>query len=176
VIVRFVVYHLSHCQKENGAPDSAGQDKDQAELRSPAKKHGFQACSGATNAEAIDIIRTWGFEFKTIALVWVKTNPLAKVVTLDGKGLHWGMGWYTRANAEVLLLATRGKPRRLANDVHQIVIAAVGDHSAKPGEPRRRIEQLYGGPHLELFGRRVTKGWTVWGNEVGREEFLQAAE
>jgi N6-adenosine-specific RNA methylase IME4/ParB-like chromosome segregation protein Spo0J len=135
----------------------------------------FYWCSGATYADALEVVRAWGFECKTIALVWVKTTPRAKA-SLNGKGLHWGMGSYTRANVEVVLLATRGKPRRLANDVHQIVFAPVGNHSAKPEEVRRRIERLYAGPYLELFGRSNVTGWTVWGNEVEREEFLQAAE
>jgi hypothetical protein len=36
---------------------------------------------------------------------------------------------------------------------------------------RRRIERLYPGPYLELFGRKPVPGWTVWGNEIKRESF-----
>jgi N6-adenosine-specific RNA methylase IME4 len=50
---------------------------------------------------------------------------------LSGDGLHAGLGYYTRTNAEVCLLATKGSPRRLATDVQQIVMAPVGEHSAK---------------------------------------------
>jgi N6-adenosine-specific RNA methylase IME4 len=79
------------------------------------------------------------------------------------------MGYTSRANTEAALLATRGAPMRLANDVHQIVIAPSAAHSEKPEEARRRIERLYPGPRLELFAREAVPGWTVWGNEVARE-------
>jgi N6-adenosine-specific RNA methylase IME4 len=69
------------------------------------------------------------------------------------------------------LLAKRGSSIRFANDVHSVVLAPVGEHSAKPEEVRRRIERLYGGPYLELFGRKLVPGWTVWGNEIPRDKF-----
>jgi N6-adenosine-specific RNA methylase IME4 len=125
---------------------------------------------------ALAVIEAWGFEFKTVAFVWVKTTGKAEVITLDGDGLHWGMGYWTRANTECCLLATKGSPLRLARDVHQVVLATVGEHSAKPEEVRHRIEQLVGGPYLELYGRKPVPGWTVWGNEVERELFREAAE
>jgi N6-adenosine-specific RNA methylase IME4 len=64
------------------------------------------------------------------------------------------------------LLATRGSPRRLSADVHRVLIAPVGSHSEKPDEAYRRIQRLYPGPFLELFGRRRREGWHVWGNEL----------
>jgi N6-adenosine-specific RNA methylase IME4 len=51
-------------------------------------------------------------------------------------------------------------------DVHQVVTALVGEHSAKPEEVRRRIEQLFLGPYLELYGRKPVDNWCVWGNEI----------
>jgi N6-adenosine-specific RNA methylase IME4 len=108
----------------------------------------------------VEIINAWGFKPSTDAFVWIKQTP-------SGKGLHNGMGYYTRSNSEVCLLATKGSPLRLATDVHQVVFAPVGDHSAKPEEVRRRIERLFPGPYLELYGRnKDVPGWTVWGNEV----------
>jgi N6-adenosine-specific RNA methylase IME4 len=110
------------------------------------------------------VIRAWGFEPKTAGFVWIKQNA-------SGNGLHTGNGYWTRANSEVCLLATRGSPCRLAEDVHQIVMTPVGEHSAKPEEVRRRIERLVPGPYLELFGRKPVAGWTVWGNEIARADF-----
>jgi N6-adenosine-specific RNA methylase IME4 len=107
-----------------------------------------------------------GFEYKTVGFVWVKTTKNAKIITLDGDGLHDGTGYHTRANTEVCLIATRGSPRRLAMDVHQVVIAPVGEHSEKPDEVYRRIERLYPGPHLELFARKPRDGWMTWGDEI----------
>jgi N6-adenosine-specific RNA methylase IME4 len=120
---------------------------------------------------ALEVIRCWGFDYKTAAFVWVKTTKGAEVVQLDGAGLHWGMGYWTRANAEICLLATRGAPERIAKDVHQIIYAPVGEHSAKPDDVRRRIERLLPGPYLELFARRPVDGWTTWGNEIARTDF-----
>jgi N6-adenosine-specific RNA methylase IME4 len=110
---------------------------------------------------ALDVIKAWNFEFKTAAFTWIKQNR-------SGEGLHWGMGYWTRANAELCLLATRGSPQRLAMDVHQVVMSPVGEHSQKPNEVRTRIERLVAGPYLELFGREQAPGWTVWGNEILR--------
>jgi N6-adenosine-specific RNA methylase IME4 len=77
------------------------------------------------------------------------------------KTLYW-----TRANAELCLLATRGAPTRMAADIPQVVMAPVGAHSAKPQEVRTRIERLLVGAYLELYAREQAPGWRAWGNEV----------
>jgi N6-adenosine-specific RNA methylase IME4 len=125
---------------------------------------------------ALEFIKACGFDYKTVGFHWVKTTPNAEVITLAGDGLHWGMGYHTRANIEPVLLSTRGSPRRLATDVHSVVIAPVGEHSAKPDEVYRRIERLYPGPRLELFARRPRKHWWTWGDEIVRERLREAAE
>ena len=77
------------------------------------------------------------------------------------------MGHWTRANAEICLLAVRGHPKRQAKDVHQVIISHVEEHSKKPDEVRERIERLMGDvPRIELFARQKADGWDVWGNEV----------
>jgi N6-adenosine-specific RNA methylase IME4 len=118
-------------------------------------------CTGPHSAIGthIEIMRAWGFEPKTLAFDWVKQ-------TRRGDGLHTGMGYFTRSNTEQCWLATKGSPKRLVEDVHQVVFAPVGAHSKKPEEVRRRIERLFGGPYLELYARRLVDRWTVWGNEV----------
>lgn len=112
-------------------------------------------------ADAFQVIAAWGFEYKTLAWVWVKANP-------SYTGFWKGMGYYTRANSEPCLLATRGKvakPR--ARDVSAIIYAPVRRHSQKPDEQYGKIERLYPtGSRLELFCRRPRMGWDVWGNEV----------
>jgi N6-adenosine-specific RNA methylase IME4 len=127
-------------------------------------------------ADVRKVIEACGFKYKTVGLFWLKTTKNAQLITLDGKGLDWGMGYATRANIEPCLLAIRGDPPlRLAADVHQVVIAPVGEHSEKPGEVYRRIERLYPGPYLELFARRERPGWTVWGDEIPRTQPFEAA-
>jgi N6-adenosine-specific RNA methylase IME4 len=115
---------------------------------------------------ALDVIKAWGFTYKTVAFTWIKENR-------GGNGLFWGMGYWTRANAEVCLLATRGSPKRQAMDVHQVIMSPVSEHSRKPDEAQVRIERLLPGPYLELYGRRPSPGWTVWGNEISRNLFQQ---
>ena len=99
--------------------------------------------------------------YKTIGFTWVKKNK-------KSDSLFWGMGYYTRANTELCLLATKGKPlRRVSRSVHQVVESPVREHSRKPDEVRGRIIRLFGNlPRIELFARQKTEGWDVWGNEV----------
>lgn len=118
---------------------------------------------------ALDLIKAWGFNYKTAGFVWVKQNR-------SGEGLFTGMGYWTRANAEVCLLATRGSPQRLAMDVHQVIMSPVREHSRKPDEAAPRISRLLAGPYLELFAREPRHGWTTWGNEIERSDFVEAAE
>jgi N6-adenosine-specific RNA methylase IME4 len=88
---------------------------------------------------ALQVIEAWGFTYKTIAFTWVKT-------TLDGSRPRHGQGYWTRANAELCLLATRGSPTRINADVPQIIEAPRREHSRKPDEAAARIERLVGGP------------------------------
>ena len=81
--------------------------------------------------------------------------------------MFWGLGYWTRANNEICLLATKGRPKRKSMGVHQVVMDKIRDHSRKPDCVRDRIVELCGDlPRIELFARQKTKGWDVWGNEV----------
>ena len=109
---------------------------------------------------ALKVIKEWGFEYKTCGFSWVKKNKKAD-------SLFWGMGYYTRSNNEICLLATKGKPKRVSSGVHQVVIDKIREHSRKPDCVRDRIVKLCGDlPRIELFARQKTPGWDVWGNEV----------
>jgi len=108
----------------------------------------------------LDTAAAWGFEYKTVAFTWIKLNKKQPT-------LFWGMGSYTRANAEMVLLATKGKIRRVDAGVHSVVQTKIGKHSEKPDEVRRRIVRLLGDvPRIELFARQVVPGFDCWGNEV----------
>lgn len=110
--------------------------------------------------EALDVINAWGFQYKTNAFTWVKKNKKAD-------SLFWGMGRWTRSNAEICLLAVKGSPKRLDMGVHSVIYAPIDKHSKKPQETRDRIIRLVGDiPKVELFAREVPEGWDVWGNEV----------
>ena len=113
-----------------------------------------------TLREALTVLDAWGFTYKTVAFVWVKLNRKSPT-------LFWGLGHWTRANAEICLLATRGHPKRVSPAIHQVIVSPVEEHSKKPDEVRERIVQLMGDlPRIELFARQSTPGWDVWGDEV----------
>lgn len=114
--------------------------------------------------EALEVIKSWGFIYKTCGFVWVKENK-TKV------GLSWGCGYWTRSNAELLLLATKGNPKRINRSVHQVILSPRRRHSQKPDETRIRIEQLCGDlPRIELFARETVSGWDCWGNDENIKE------
>lgn len=117
--------------------------------------------------EGIEVLKAWGFEYKTTAFVWVKQNRKAD-------SLFWGMGYWTRSNAEICLLGTKGRPKRKDAGIHQVVISHVEEHSRKPQEVHNRIIRLMGDvPRIELFARRKTEGFDVWGNEVESDIILK---
>jgi N6-adenosine-specific RNA methylase IME4 len=114
--------------------------------------------------EAFKVMEAWGFIYKTAAFVWVKRNKKAN-------SFFWGMGAYTRANAEACLLGiskrTKAKQIIKRHDIHQIIYAPIEKHSKKPDEARVRIVKLCGDvPRIELFAREKPPGWDVWGDEV----------
>ena len=88
--------------------------------------------------EAFDVMRSWGFEYKTCAFTWIKQNKKADT-------LFWGMGNWTRANAELCLLGVRGKPKRMDAGVHSVIMSHIEEHSKKPAETRDRIVKLMAG-------------------------------
>ena len=117
--------------------------------------------------EALRLIKAWGFQYKSVGFVWLKKNKKAD-------SWFYGLGFWTRANAEVCLLATRGHPRRKAPNVHQFIISPIEGHSKKPDEAREKIVALMGDvPRVELFARQTAPGWDVWGNEVEPTAGLQ---
>jgi len=108
--------------------------------------------------QALSVMQAWGFTFKTTAFTWVKTNR-------DGTP-YMGMGFYTRSNAELCLLGTRGHPKALAHDVRQVIMTPRREHSRKPDEIYGRIERLFAGPFIEVFARQAWPGWATYGNET----------
>jgi site-specific DNA-methyltransferase (adenine-specific) len=110
---------------------------------------------------AIATMNAWGFEYKTAAFVWAKTNKKSGTY-------FFGMGSHTRANAEPCLLGVRGNGiKRISASVRQICDAPIGDHSAKPPEIRDRIVELIGDrPRIELFARDKVSGWDCWGDQI----------
>jgi N6-adenosine-specific RNA methylase IME4 len=110
---------------------------------------------------AFELIHAWGFEYKTVGFYWVKTNAAAR----SGNDFFTGLGYWTRANPEQCLLATRGKPSRKSKDVRRLIVDRRREHSRKPDQVRDRIERLVPGPYVELFARETKPGWDCWGDQ-----------
>ncbi len=111
--------------------------------------------------EALDTIKAWGFNYKTIGFCWVKRNKCGS----------WfrGIGFYTKSNCEVCLIATKGKaPKKdKHHNISQIVETVREQHSKKPDIVRDKIVEFSGDlPRIELFARQYADGWDCWGNEV----------
>lgn len=110
--------------------------------------------------DALRVIDAWGFKYKTVGFNWVKTNKK------NGK-YFFGIGYYTKSNAEICLIATKGKPKPISNYVSSVIVSPRREHSRKPDEVRDKIVELMGNlPRIELFARQRTDGWDAWGNEV----------
>lgn len=105
--------------------------------------------------QAIELGKSWGFKWATVAFVWdkLKTNP----------------GYYTLSECELCLVFKKGKipsPRGKRN-IRQLVASKREYHSKKPDEVRNRIDLMFPNQlKIELFARNKADGWDCWGNEV----------
>jgi N6-adenosine-specific RNA methylase IME4 len=104
--------------------------------------------------DSIRVIDAWGFTYKSFFL-WDKVKH--------------NFGKYNSVRSEVLQVCTRGSctpdSARLYDNV--VTIERSNEHSEKPEEFRKMIDQLYSeGPRIELFARRKADGWDAWGNEL----------
>jgi N6-adenosine-specific RNA methylase IME4 len=118
--------------------------------------------------DTLDVIEAWGFEYKTCAFAWLKANNKQIDLLYEEAAAIVGLGYWTRANSEVCLLATRGHPKRLNADVRQGIIEPRREHSRKPDCVPGRIERLVAGPYIELFARTTRPGWDCWGNQTDK--------
>ena len=109
--------------------------------------------------KSFEVIKSWGFEYSTVGFTWVKTTKNNKY--------FFGLGYYTRANPEICLIARKGKPKRISKKVPNLVVDQIREHSRKPDCVRDRIVELCGDlPRIELFARQRTEGWDSWGIEI----------
>jgi N6-adenosine-specific RNA methylase IME4 len=115
-------------------------------------------------AEGVEVLKAWGFTYKT-NLIWHKVRK-------DGGPDGRGVGFYFRNTTEMILFGTRGRLRTLAPGRRQVNIirTAKREHSRKPDELYRIVEECSPGPYLELFARGRRKGWEQWGNQAADYE------
>jgi N6-adenosine-specific RNA methylase IME4 len=111
---------------------------------------------------SFEVITSWGFTYKTVGFYWAKLNKSASKPVSADRSFFTGLGFWTRANPEICLLATRGHPRRRSANVKKLIVSPRREHSRKPDEAYRRIEALCQGPYLEMFARSAQPGWETW--------------
>lgn len=102
--------------------------------------------------------KAWGFQYRTVAFVWDKMNH--------------NPGQYTMSYCELCLVFKKGKipTPRGARNVKQLVRVPRGNHSEKPLDVLKGIENMFPTQdRIELFARHQPAGWDVWGLDVRAE-------
>lgn len=111
--------------------------------------------------QALEIMKAWGFTYKTVAFVWEKQTNKGNPVCL--------LGPWTHKTYEICLFGTKGAMMKHKKDskIRQMVKAERTIHSKKPQEVADRIVRMFPDcSRIELFARDAKPGWDVWGNEV----------
>ena len=127
--------------------------------------------TGPMMAQGINLMKSWGWSYTTIAFVWEKgkTNP----------------GSYTLSSTEFIIAGKRGripnntkdsKPRYrgCSHKVRQFQQLPRLAHSQKPEKFHELIETMHPATNkLELFARRQVPGWTCLGNELSGKDIRE---
>jgi N6-adenosine-specific RNA methylase IME4 len=110
--------------------------------------------------DGLQVMKAWGFTYKS-NIIWYKIRK-------DGGPDGRGVGFYFRNVTEIVLFGIKGKMRTLQPGRTQVNLLATRktEHSRKPPEMAKIIEDCSPGPYLELFAREKVPGWTQWGNEL----------
>ncbi|QBS36913.1 S-adenosylmethionine-binding protein [Thermaerobacter sp. FW80] len=132
-----------------------------AQLALP-QSHLYLWVPNALLAEGLEVMRRWGFTYKT-NIIWYKVRK-------DGGPDRRGVGFYFRNVTEMVLFGVRGGLRTFKPGRRQenIIVARKREHSRKPDELYDIIEACSPGPYLELFARTERPGWYQFGDELGR--------
>lgn len=126
----------------------------------------FMWSSGCWLDQHISVARGWGFRFCTRAFLWPKMKKDYVDALFLEEDAFIATGYTTRKQTEDCLLFKTGNPKRISKSIRELIFAARREHSRKPDQTFARIEALYPGPYLDIFGRESRPGWTVWGNEA----------
>ncbi len=108
--------------------------------------------------EAHQIVKAWGFEYKTL-LTWVKRHaPANEEIGPQAADDKWiGMGFHFRGVTEHVLFATRGSLPVKRKDEPKLFYAPHRAHSEKPAAFYDLVARMSHGPYLDVFAR--TQRW-----------------
>lgn len=149
--------------------------------------------------EWCDLLSAWGFEFAGLAWEWLKYDPATGRYAFGGgygsrKNLEPCL-IATRGNPQMRYPPCLSRKKewiplplfgaveipagaRSVRDFIQCMPldalrAPRREHSRKPDEQYDRIETLFEGPYVELFGRTRRPGWRSWGDELDKFEGVE---
>lgn len=136
----------------------------------------------------IQLCARWGFRYRTQIATWIKLNPRGydlphddpayridkPYVRYPGDGMYhsvfFGVGYYSKSNAEVLLLGMRGQVPTLTDSLSSVIMAPRREHSRKPDEAYTLLEALFGNvPRVELFARQARLNWDAYGAQLASD-------
>jgi N6-adenosine-specific RNA methylase IME4 len=112
--------------------------------------HCYLWTPNALISEALEVMRCWGFEFKTM-LVWVKHQM--------------GLGNYYRNSSEPILFGVKGRLPVQRHDVRTWFLADRQEHSRKPNAFYQMVELMSPGPRIDVFSREKRAGWDQYGDQ-----------
>lgn len=133
--------------------------------------------TGPKLAEAVVLIKEWGFKYIGTLFVWKKLTPTGRP--------NNGLGFYTSQDCEYVLLATKGRiskfryPRTGRPTVSNVFEAPRREHSRKPEEFWTLLGQVFmldAMVKLEMYARETRTGWTAFGNETTKFDAAAAAD
>lgn len=111
--------------------------------------------------EAIELMKAWGFRYRTVFIVWSKRYKSGEIASAPGI--------YCLPSCEFLLLGVRGSIQGLLGRPRlQLLESTRREHSRKPDEAYELIESFVGPEvkKLEMFARQRRAGWEAHGNQV----------
>jgi len=116
--------------------------------------------------EALKVMEAWGFHFRGVAYIWVKTRKDGGIIA--GQGIRPS---FVKPTAELVLVGStqkKGRPFPLQTEAQaQVVLHPRLAHSEKPSVFRNMIVGLLGDlSRIELFAREKADGWDAWGDEI----------
>lgn len=113
-----------------------------------------------------EVLKAYGFRYSS-ARIWIKLNERESGAFIYRSSLARGTGYEVAGNAEVLVIAKRGKPQSIkGNPWSSFIIDNRGEHSRKPDSVRSEIRERLIGPRLEMNARSSSPGFDAFGNET----------